>query len=309
MTIEAATYVSQFDITLPADPDPIGEGNGHIRLIKAALKATFPNVTAPITVTQDDLATVPGTRDRVTALEASVLTKTGNQSLNGNLGVSGVIIGGDIRQAGYTLVPRGVIVMWAGALNTVPAGWLLCDGTLGTPDLRDRFIIGAGLSFPPYAVGGAPINGATTTTSGSHVHATFLGQAGGHHHDVSTYDAGAHSHGGATGGHALTIAELPSHAHTVYECQYHTGPDTGRATAQNSGYTTTDLSNSTSFVGSDNAHTHPISADGTHSHSGITTSVGDHTHEFDIDTAGSHSHYVEMVTMPPYLALGFIMKS
>jgi hypothetical protein len=40
-------------------------------------------------------------------------------------------------------VPKGVIVMWSGAIANIPSGWVLCDGTNGTPDLRDRFIVGA----------------------------------------------------------------------------------------------------------------------------------------------------------------------
>lgn len=39
-------------------------------------------------------------------------------------------------------LPSGVIVMWSG--SSIPSGWALCDGTNGTPDLRDRFIVGAG---------------------------------------------------------------------------------------------------------------------------------------------------------------------
>ena len=35
------------------------------------------------------------------------------------------------------------IVMWYGALASIPAGWTLCDGTLGTPDLRGYFVKGA----------------------------------------------------------------------------------------------------------------------------------------------------------------------
>ena len=42
--------------------------------------------------------------------------------------------------------PRGVIVMWSGATNAVPAGWALCNGANGTPDLTGRFIVGAGAS-------------------------------------------------------------------------------------------------------------------------------------------------------------------
>jgi len=38
----------------------------------------------------------------------------------------------------------GMIIMWSGAADALPYGWALCDGTKGTPDLRDRFIVGAG---------------------------------------------------------------------------------------------------------------------------------------------------------------------
>ncbi|HUH35153.1 MAG TPA: hypothetical protein VL022_04905 [Moheibacter sp.] len=40
------------------------------------------------------------------------------------------------------VVPTGAIVMWAGAINQIPAGWKLCDGQNGTPDLRARFVVG-----------------------------------------------------------------------------------------------------------------------------------------------------------------------
>ena len=46
--------------------------------------------------------------------------------------------------------PRGVIVMWSGAANAIPAGWALCNGANGTPDLRGRFIVGAGTSASDY---------------------------------------------------------------------------------------------------------------------------------------------------------------
>jgi hypothetical protein len=51
-------------------------------------------------------------------------------------------------------VPSGSILLWSGSTGSVPAGWLLCDGTNGTPDLRDRFIIGAGNNYAVNATGG-----------------------------------------------------------------------------------------------------------------------------------------------------------
>lgn len=55
--------------------------------------------------------------------------------------------------ASYAL-PRGVIVMWAGNLEEIPAGWSLCDGTNGTPDLRDRFVMGVGVRKNMSPIGG-----------------------------------------------------------------------------------------------------------------------------------------------------------
>ncbi len=41
-------------------------------------------------------------------------------------------------------VPKGLIAMWSGAADSIPAGWWICNGEKGTPDLRGRFILGAG---------------------------------------------------------------------------------------------------------------------------------------------------------------------
>ena len=48
----------------------------------------------------------------------------------------------------------GIIVMWGGSVSTIPSGWRLCDGTGGAPDLRDRFIIGAGSTHAVGDIGG-----------------------------------------------------------------------------------------------------------------------------------------------------------
>ena len=51
-------------------------------------------------------------------------------------------------------LPTGVIVLWSGAIGSIPSGYYLCDGTNGTPDLRDRFIIGAGNTYSVSQTGG-----------------------------------------------------------------------------------------------------------------------------------------------------------
>ncbi|MDM8011776.1 MAG: hypothetical protein QUV08_12515 [Parasphingorhabdus sp.] len=79
------------------------------------------------------------------------------------------------------IIPPRCPIAWypANALDPVPTGWLLCDGTNGTPDLRDMFVVGAGGAFE-------------------------VGDTGG---------SDTHGHDGAVEGHTLTIAETPTHRH------------------------------------------------------------------------------------------------
>jgi hypothetical protein len=120
-------------------------------------------------------------------------------------------------------VPPGLIAAWSG--STLPAGWALCDGTNGTPDLRDRFIVGgnlAGGSTPAAGQSGGTVSPrsalpthATHASGGSHTH-TLSGSTGtnsaftvvasgsgaqvpsdGHIHGVGTLatgSAGGHTH-------------------------------------------------------------------------------------------------------------------
>lgn len=63
-------------------------------------------------------------------------------------------------------VLRGIITIWSGAIVNIPIGWILCDGTHGTPDLRDRFIVGAGTTYNPGDTGGTAEHLHTGTTDG-----------------------------------------------------------------------------------------------------------------------------------------------
>ncbi|MCB0084413.1 MAG: hypothetical protein KDE47_25910, partial [Caldilineaceae bacterium] len=64
----------------------------------------------------------------------------------------------------------GMILMWSGATNQLPTGWALCDGGNGTPDLRDRFIVGAGLGYGVGAKGGEATHTLTVNEMPSHTH-------------------------------------------------------------------------------------------------------------------------------------------
>jgi hypothetical protein len=67
-------------------------------------------------------------------------------------------------------MPPGAIVMWSGRLDAIPVGWRLCDGSQGTPDLRSRFVVGAGAGYAVGATGGADQVTLTAAQMPSHNH-------------------------------------------------------------------------------------------------------------------------------------------
>ena len=73
-------------------------------------------------------------------------------------------------QAAGNGVPVGGVIMWSGAANQIPQGWTLCDGTNGTPDLRDRFVVGAGLGYAVGDKGGEAFHTLTVAEMPSHTH-------------------------------------------------------------------------------------------------------------------------------------------
>ena len=82
------------------------------------------------------------------------------------------------------IIPAGVILLWSGSIASVPSGWLLCDGTNGTPDLRDRFVVGAGSTYAVGATGGS-----ANATLVSHTHtATSTVSDPGHTHQIPNND-------------------------------------------------------------------------------------------------------------------------
>ena len=92
-------------------------------------------------------------------------------NLYGIIGVAGTSTG--------TTIPTGMISLWYGSIGSVPVGWYLCDGTNGTPDLRDRFVVGAGSTYSVAATGGSKDavvvshthTATSTVTDPTHTHA------------------------------------------------------------------------------------------------------------------------------------------
>ena len=219
-----------------------------------------------------------------------------------------------IQTSAATGVPAGIITIWSGSTASVPSGWALCDGANGTPDLRDRFIVGAGSAYAVGATGGSNTVTLDETQIPGHTHFVSgnTDNTGAHTHNVSgnTSNAGAHSHTGSTSNNG-------SHTHglTAITFGYNGNSTSGTYIIGRTGLyaLNSNVSRSNSNLGarSSGSHSHNFSTSntGAHSHtlSGTADSDGAHSHSISItsdSTGGGNSHE----NRPPYYALAYIMK-
>lgn len=244
LAIETASYISDLNISNPPGSDPVGQADDHIRLLKSVLKSTFPNVTGAISSTQ--------------------------------------------AQLNYGVVPTGAIIMWSGATTSIPTGWALCDGgtysktdgsgSVTVPNLRDRFIVGAGSTYAVSVTGGATSNTPTITMSNA---AYTLTQ-----NDLPAYN--------------LTVTD-PGHNHTITDPGHLHGLSTQQFAFQGGS------NNIWSAAGASNTTTNTATTGITINNKVTGISVNSaggglgHTHT---NTATSSS----VPTLPPYYALCFIYK-
>ena len=104
--------------------------------------------------------------------------------------------------AAPTAFLTGMIILWSGSIASIPSGFALCDGASGTPDLRDRFIVGAGSTYAVDATGGS-----ADATLPTHTHtATSTVTDPGHNHTFSILNVIANGNNPytATGGQVGT---------------------------------------------------------------------------------------------------------
>lgn len=152
MGLEVVQFISDLNVAWPTPEDKVREGDDHIRNIKVALLNTFPNIAGQVTLTHEELNAWLTYRDAFVE----------------------------------HLFPTGGIIAWSGAVGDIPDGWALCNGAGDTPDLRNRFIVGAGDDYAVDATGGA------AEVTSSEVELT-----------------------GATDGFALEASHMPAHRHFV----------------------------------------------------------------------------------------------
>ena len=139
----------------------------------------------------------------------------------------------------HNVLPYGSIIMWYGDTTNVPSGWSLCDGSGDTPDLRNRFVVGAGSTY-------------AADSSGGYV-------------STSTSSAGDHDHTGVSSSTVLTINQIPSHRHGLAS-EYGGSTDTASVVGSNNadeGFTNIFF---TDYAGSGEGHSHGIASSGTHVH-------------------------------------------
>lgn len=210
MALETASFISQLNPANPSGADRVHQGDDHIRLLKAVLRATFPNITGPITVDQDHL-----NRD-YTLPTGLILAWYGDAAS----------------------VPAGWAICNGQTVQRTDNG-----ENITLPDLRDRVLIGAGGTYAPLATPGAATQNVTISEAGAHTHTAS--QAGAHSHtatvsststsgSVSTTRKTVDGSGGTTAAdevtftppaphsHEVSLSEAPTHTHTLSEAPAHT---------------------------------------------------------------------------------------
>ena len=231
-----------------------------------------------------------------------VITEGGERlriSNGGQIGLSGANYGssgqvltsqGSGSAAAWTTVigvPSGIIAVWSGSEGSIPSGWYLCNGSNSTPDLRNRFIVGAG-SGSSYSVGDTGgSNTVTLSTSQipAHSHTT-----NNHSHNASVSDPGH--------GHSVSVSD-PGHYHNTSVTGAKLFPGYGGAHVPYGGaggYPGTHFNMSNANTG--------ISANASNANTSISVSTGNANPSTN-NTGGGGSHE----NRPPYYALCYIMKS
>jgi len=101
-----------------------------------------------------------------------------------------------VQTAATAAFPSGGIIMWSGSIATIPIGWLICDGLNSTPNLKNRFVLGAGDTYAVAATGGS-----ADAVVVSHTHtATSTVTDPGHNHVTGVRNGGNTAADGAGAG-------------------------------------------------------------------------------------------------------------
>ncbi|MBN1414869.1 MAG: hypothetical protein JW973_07200 [Bacteroidales bacterium] len=186
-------------------------------------------------------------------------------------------------------MPAGIIVMWSGTLAGIPGGWALCDGSNGTPDLRDRFILSVSDDEDPGSTGGNSYYSLTGDQLPSHSHEAIISNAPDHNHGP-TGPGGTHNHT-VSGG---------DHSHYLDDSNQLDGGGPYAVIESTDDYVNTSYDGITLPGG---GHSHTVSMAPNHVHT--TASAGAHSHTITINNTGNGS---PVDNRPAYYKLAFIIK-
>lgn len=221
-------------------------------------------------------------------------TAVADFDVNGTISMTTLKIG-SITDA---FVPQGLIAMWSGLDVDIPDGWALCDGTNALPDLRARFIIGAGNS---YSVDGTGGNTQVTLTTGhlpTHAHTGDSGNKADHQHSVDTDADGTHGHTATTGNYDHTHtsnSDQVTHNHGADTSGEGPSPHNHNHSHQESAHKHTNQCGNTGNFNGICRHGGTPAGNGSgwiHSaNTGVSTGQnGNHAHAFTTNTTGDHEH-------------------
>ena len=183
----------------------------------------------------------------------------------------------------YGTIPVGGIIMWSGTIASIPANWSLCNGSNGTPDLRNKFIVGANADSGGSAK--TTVTGSATASGGEATKTLGTANLPSHTHTDGTLATGTPVNGGGPGG---ALSGTITHISETYDVS---GTATGAFTKASSGNSSVTASSSTS-------PTAGVTFDGSHTHD-ITGNTG--------DQGGTMGQAFE--NLPPYFAIAYIMRT
>jgi hypothetical protein len=176
------TKISEFDV----DPS----NNTDINSINIAEGCAPSGINNAIRQLMSDLKEWQDGSSGDSMTVAGTLNVTGNLHLDGSAGTSGQVLlsaGSGATPTWGTSFVAGMIMLWSGSVASIPSGWLLCNGSNSTPDLRNRFVVGAGSTYAVDATGGS-----ADAIVVSHTHtATSTVTDGGHAHSVQVTNGGS----------------------------------------------------------------------------------------------------------------------
>lgn len=261
MSLESAQFIHQLNASNPSGADRLKEGDDHIRMLKAAIKATFPGITG--------------------ALDASV-THTFLNSI------------------AASLVPVGTITLFSGATApsgwAICNGQIVpkSDGTgnLTTPDLRGRVPVGKADAVDLLSTFGSDSVTITTEQAGDHTHTATIATGGAHTHTgtaeghaLTIAEMPAHSHGNGINDDSTSFF---SYGSKQAPATYADPSSSSHGAVTNQGITET--------IGGGAVHTHNVSvaSGGEHTHTGTIATNGAHAHKstFDVRQASVALHFI-----------------